>query len=388
MSFISNTGPRLVIRSQYFFYFGVMGVFLPYFNLYCYHIGFTAFQIGAISAVRSVVLVLFSLVWGAVADRTHTRRPIYLLCNIISTALWACFLFTTQFGTMMAVTVLYGMFYSPIISFLEAFTMEMLGPAKSDYGKIRAWGSIAFIVTVIALGRLIQMYSIDIIITLILAGSALQAAGAFKLPRLTAVPKPTSPLDLKMLRKRPVIVFLACAFLMLVSHGAYYGFFSIHLERMGYSSMFIGMAWALASIAEILVMLKSEKLFRRFAIEKILVFSCVVAGLRWITLAYIASPLAIMISQAAHAVTYGTFHMASILYIDSMAPDDAKTIGQAVNNAVTYGLGLMAGFFLSGYLFERIGSSNLFLLSGVIALGTGMFMAAGLKEGVNKRPAF
>ncbi len=376
-----NTAPRLIIGSQYFFYFGVMGVYLPFFNLYCYHIGFNAFQIGALSAVRSVVLVLFSIVWGGVADRTQSRRPIYIVFSFLSAGLWIFFLFYTEFWPMLVITVLYGMFYSPLIAFLEAFTMDVLGDAKSDYGKVRAWGSIAFIATVVVLGKLISWFTIDIIIILILAGSILQAVCSVKIPKITSIKKTVTRSQFKSLLNRKVIVFLFCAFLMLVSHGAYYGFFSIHLERLGYDSMFIGVAWAVASLAEILVMLKSERLLRRVALENILTFSCLVAGLRWIALGHIESSLAILVSQLAHAVTYGTFHMASILYIDTMAPEDAKTTGQAVNNAVTYGLGLMAGFFLSGYLFDQIGASYLFDICAMIALTAGLILGLVLRKG-------
>ncbi|MCK7511327.1 MAG: MFS transporter [Desulfobacterales bacterium] len=57
---------------------------------------------------------------------------------------------------------------------------------------------------------------------------------------------------------------------MLVSHGAYYGFFSIHLATLGYTGTFIGGAWALASAAEIVAMLYSEAIFKRFALERVL----------------------------------------------------------------------------------------------------------------------
>ncbi len=80
----------------------------------------------------------------------------------------------------------------------------------------------------------------------------------------------------------------------------------------------------------------------------------------------------ILFSQLLHAVTYGTFHMASILYIDRLAPEQSKTLGQAVNNALTYGLGLMVGFFINGYVYEITGSNALFLMSALIALAGGM----------------
>jgi PPP family 3-phenylpropionic acid transporter len=63
--------------------------------------------------------------------------------------------------------------------------------------------------------------------------------------------------------------------------------------------------------------------------------------------------MAILASQTLHAITYGAFHMAGILYMDHLSPASDKTLGQAINNAVTYGLGLTVGFFISGALFKR-----------------------------------
>jgi PPP family 3-phenylpropionic acid transporter len=173
---------------------------------------------------------------------------------------------------------------------------------------------------------------------------------------------------------------------MLVSHGAYYGFFSIHLENLGYSRTFIGFSWALASAAEILVMIRSEALFRKFSLERVLLFSFAVAALRWLLLYSFSQAAAILLIQTLHAATYGLFHMASILYIDRQSPDRAKTLGQAINNSVQYGFGLMVGFFMSGFLYERIGSAALFLVSGAIALATGLLFGAYVKTSRGANP--
>ncbi|MGD9234252.1 MAG: MFS transporter [Desulfobacterales bacterium] len=365
---------KLVIGSQYFLYFGVMGVFLPYFNLYCYHLKFSGFQIGVLSGIRSIALVLFPLVWAGLADRFHIRRPIYIFCSFISTAIWAFYLYTTDFWAMLLITVFYGIFYSPIISFLEAFTMDVLGTEKKSYGKMRGWGTIAFIMTVLLLGKVIDIYSIKIIIILIFFGSLAQALISIKIPDIQIKKQTSFSSNAKVLLKRPVIVFLFCAFLMLVSHGTYYGFYSIHLENLGYGKTFIGVSWALASIAEIIVMIKSDIIFKRFSTDNVLFFSFMVAVLRWLGLFFTTSPVIILFLQILHAVTYGTFHVSSILYIDSLTPDEGKTLGQAVNNAVTYGLGLMVGFFINGYLFETLGTFTLFMISSFIALGGGLLL--------------
>jgi len=366
---ISN---KSVIGSQYFIYFGVMGIFLPYFNLYCFHIGFSGFQIGILSALRALATILMPLFWGAMADRFQIRKPIYILCNFISTAIWVFFIFTAKFWPMLIITIFYSIFYAPIISLLETFTIDVLGKEKKSYGSLRVWGSIAFICVVIALGKIIDLYSIKIIIILIFAGSFAMSLVSTKIPDTASLKKESCISDTRVLLKRSVIVFLFCAFLMLVSHGAYYAFFSIHLENMGYDKTFIGLAWALASCAEIFVMIKSDKIFKRYSMENVLIFSFILASLRWLILFFTKSPAIILFSQIFHAISYGSFHIASILYIDSLTPDKAKTLGQAANNSVTYGLGMAVGFLISGSLYNSMGSFALFLISAFIAMTGGI----------------
>jgi len=374
---------KTTIRIQYFLYFGVMGVFLPYFNLYCLKIGFSGFQIGSLSAVRSIVLIVFSIFWSILADRRGIRRSIYILCSFASTGIWAFFLFTTDFKLMLAITVAYGAFYAPLISFLEAFAMDVLGKVKNRYGQTRAWGSVAFIVVVLILGKVIDRYSVSIIVSLVLVFSIVQSIAAVTMPR-TSAPRQPQPQDATRLFSTNTVIFLICAFLMLVSHGAYYGFFSIHLAQLGHDGSFIGICWALASTAEVVLMVNSARLFARFSFKRVLAFSFAVATIRWGILYTAQSAMAILASQLLHAITYGAFHMAGILYMDQLAPSAAKTVGQALNNAVTYGLGLTIGFFVSGALFESVGSQPLFLFSAAISL-TGGIIFAGFHYTVSRQ---
>lgn len=365
---------KLLIRAQYFLYFGVMGIYLPYFNLYLYHIKLSGFQIGVLSALRSVLLVLFPVLWGMLADRFQARRAIYVSCNIASAVIWSLYLCTTRFEWLVMITLGYGIFFSPIISFLEAITMDALGKEKQRYGQTRAWGSIAFIAVVISVGGVIDAYPVGTILPLILAGGLIQSMVSLGAPSVRTARRQGLARDTGQLISLKSIVFLTCAFLMLLSHGAYYGFFSIHLEKLGFDKTFIGISWAVASAAEIIVMIYSGRLFKRFSLETVMVFSFSIAAMRWFLLAFVDSGPVILITQVLHAFTYGAFHMSSILYVDALSSEASKTLGQAVNNAVSYGLGLMAGFFLSGYLYETIGSHALFMTSGGVALSGGLIM--------------
>lgn len=368
-----NTGSQFVLGFQYFIYFGVMGIFLPYFNLYCYHLGFSGFEIGLLSAVRTLVIVAFSFVWGVVSDQFSIRKPIYILCNVLSAALWALFMFTTDFKAMLAITIAYAIFYGPIIAFLETFTMELLGKDgnnKKKYGNIRVWGSLNFIMVVVILGKLTDSLHVEIIIPLILAGSLIQAFFSLWVPAGTRTGVGSFFKNIGNLLNIRMGVFLISSFLMLASHGTYYGFFSIHLEKLGYDNTFIGLAWGLASISEIFIMLRSDVIFNRFSIKNVLVFSFCVAVIRWFILFAAVSPTMILFAQVLHAVTYGTFHIACILYMDELTTKETKTFGQVTNNAVSYGLGMMTGFVINGIYFEKFGAL-LFAMSAIMALAGG-----------------
>jgi len=369
-----SPSPRLILGLQYFLYFGVLGIYLPYFNLYCFHLNFSGFQIGLMSAVRTATTVLFPIFWGVVADRFRIRKPVFVACHFISCLVWSFFLFTTDFRLMLLICIFYGIFYSPLISFLEAFTMDILGKEKKQYGRVRVWGSINFITFVVLIGRLIDLQSVDIILPWILAGSTLQALLSFSIPDAGSPPKGSFGPGARVLLQPRLLIFLTASFFMLFSHGTYYGFFSIHLEGLGYGKTFIGITWALASIAEIFIMMKSDVIFKKYPIEKVLKLSFLVAALRWLVLCFTDSAAIILLSQILHALTYGTFHIASILYIDRTVPSEAKTFGQAVNNAVTYGLGMTVGFLVNGIFYDSIGSAWLFAGSALIALLGGGLM--------------
>ncbi|MBS3759188.1 MAG: MFS transporter [Desulfobacterales bacterium] len=370
---------KVILAPQYFLYFGILGIYLPYFNLYCYHLDFTGFQIGVLSSLRTLAIAVFPLVWGALADRFLIRRPIYIACTLISTGIWAFYLLTTDFYAMFVITAFYGIFHAPLISFLESFSMDLLGDEKKSYGRLRAWGSISFILTVIIVGRAIDAFSTHIILILILVGKLMLFSIATRIPASSPPRKSPFSTGARALVSRQVVIFLLAAFLMLLSHGTYYGFFSIHLEDLGFKSSFIGITWALASISEIFVMINSERIFKRFSYESVLILSFAAAGLRWFILFFATSAVLILLTQILHAFTYGAFHVASILYIDKLTPKEAKTLGQAVNNAVTFGLGIMSGFFINGYFFDIIGAQNLFAISAVLAVAGGGLMMTNLK---------
>ena len=365
---------KWILGAHYFVYFGTFGIFLPYFNLFCHHLGFSGMEIGVLSTVKTAGVVVFPVLWAMTADKLNARRPIFILCSLGSALVWALLFFSRTFIPILIILAVHSIFYSPLISFIEAFAMDILGREKKKYGASRAWGSFAFILMSVSLGGILSDSSTDLIIPLILVGGAFQFFLAFGMPKgRKKMRRASAGAEAKLFFTLNTTLFLVAAFLMLVSHGAYYGFFSIYLEEMGLSTGFIGIAWGLASLAEIGVMAGSDRIFRHFKIRTVLLCAFAAAMIRWSLLFFATAPLVILFSQLLHALSYGAFHVSSILAIERLSPQGGKTVGQAVNNAVTYGAGMMMGFLLSGLLYDGL-KGYLFLASAGIAMAGGMLM--------------
>ncbi len=382
-----NTKPQTILSFHYLIHFSIMGVFLPYFNLYCFHLNFSELQIGVMSAARIFSMVFFSVIWGAIADFAFSRKNIYIICTLASALIWSLFIFTTNFWPMLIIMLLYSAFYGPIIAFLETFTLEVLkssGSTNTHYGNIRVWGSISFIIMAIFLGPVIDYFSIKIIIPLILIPSFIQMAYSFKMPETTKAKNSASVKSIKKFFSIRTCLFLTATFLMLVSHGTYYGFFSIYLEKAGFNNIFIGIAWGLATFSEIAVMLKSHIIFKRFSINSVLILSLITASCRWIILSCTISPTVILFTQLLHAITYGTFHIACILYIDKITSKETKTFGQIIYNATSYGLGMMTGFIINGFFFEQYGST-LFIFSSISSLTGCLILLASFRNRTSRK---
>jgi len=365
---------KIVLSAQYSVCFGVMGIMLPYFNLYCYYIHLSGSEIGIIGASRSLLMILFGLLWGLLADRYQNRRILYIFCQLANACACVFLLYANTFTGILMVIIVASIFYAPLISFMEAFTMDLIGNDKNAYGSIRLWGSILFIIMVLFAGMLLDQFSHKIIIKMIVMGFFIQAVVSLTIPKKQVKARHEKTISLNVFKQSNVVIYLISAFIMLLAHGTYYTFSSIHLEQMGATSSEISMYWALGSIAEIIVMLNSRRLFNRFSVESVLVFSFGIAAFRWFLMFYTTSIFIAIMTQLFHAVTYGAFHIAGILYIDQCMPDETKTTGQAVNTAVSYGLGMMTGSFINGYLFELIGTYHAFLFSAILSLIGGLLL--------------
>ena len=73
-------------------------------------------------------------------------------------------------------------------------------------------------------------------------------------------------------------IFFACVMLMNVSHGTFYGFYSIYLSDLGFKESGIGIHWAVAATTELIVFMFASRILKRFRAETLISFCCLAAA--------------------------------------------------------------------------------------------------------------
>ena len=70
----------------YFFYYAIVGTFMPYWNLYLQHEGFNYQEIGILSSIAIITRFVAPFIWGWIADKSGKR----MLLVRIATWVEAC----------------------------------------------------------------------------------------------------------------------------------------------------------------------------------------------------------------------------------------------------------------------------------------------------------
>lgn len=373
--------PYWRLSSLYFFYFAAVGVISPYWGVYLDSLGFSGAEIGLIVATPMFTRMLAPNVWGWLADRSGRYVAVIRTGAILACVTYLGVLVNREFWGLLLYTSLFTFFWNAILPQFEVITLDALRDQTHQYSRIRLWGSIGFIVTVVGLGFLFDVLSIALLPTALLIILIAIAAATFSIPTIKCPPQSSAPSDglWQTVCSPRVYYFLSAAFLLHVSHGAFYGFFTLFLLDHGYSSSAIGCIWAVGVIAEIFLFLKVPHLLRRYSVWHCYLFSILAAVLRWTLVGLgVDSPVIILIAQVLHAFTFGLAHAVAIETVRQTFAPRSRGKGQALYSAICFGGGGALGAYICGYLWMWEPASC-FYFAAIVAGGAALITYFGMR---------
>ncbi len=374
--------PYWRLSAWYFFYFAFIGAFAPYFTLYLQSLGLAAFAISVLMALMQVMRMVAPNLWGWLADRVGHKVLIVQVSAALSAAGFAVFFFTREFAGLFLGMALMAFFWSAALPLVEALTLAQLRGQTERYGRVRLWGSVGFIVTVIGAGALLDATGLPMLLWIcfgVLAGVFAFALLLQEAPR-EVVTVPAVPLW-PALRRPAALAFLTASFFMSAAHGPFYFFYSIHLDAAAYDKTTVGALWALGVVAEIFVFIYMPRLLQAFSLRIILLASFVLAVLRFLLIGwFVESLLLLLFAQLLHGATFGAFHAGSVAALNRWFPPQQQARVQALYGSISFGAGGLVGGLVAGQSWDSLGAAATFTIgAGFAAVGL-YFLWRGMHE--------
>lgn len=379
--------PYWRLSSFYFFYFSLLGAIAPFIALYFDYLGFSAARIGELVAIPMLMRCIAPGLWGWLADRSQQRLSIVRFGAICTLLSFALILLSKSYAWLALIMILHAFFWHAILAQFEVITLAHLGSDSERYSQLRLWGSVGFVLVVVGFGYLFDQVGLDYYPWAILVVMSGIVLSSFWVPKEPATAETTvfnqsiaENLPAGQQQLAPIIVFLACVTLMQLSHGPYYTFLTLHLIDLGYSRSVVGWLWALGVVAEIALFVIMPWLLHHVRLKHIIVSSLLLAALRWWLLGYYADSLPLLLFvQVLHAATFGSFHAASIHFVQRNFAKHKQGQGQGLYVSFS-GVGGALGALYAGYTWQALGAGLTFSLASAVAVVAALLMLFGLRE--------
>jgi PPP family 3-phenylpropionic acid transporter len=360
------------LSALYFVYFALLGLMAPFMGLYLDAQGFNLLEIAQLLSLLMVTKVIAPLLWGGVAD--YYQNSVFLVRFGAFAAFFTCcgFFIAESFWQHALVIVIFSFFWNAILPQIEVVTLYNLATYKDRYGRIRLWGSVGFIASVVGFGGLFNYVGIDYF-----SRSLFFVAGLIALISLFHFDEPKKVNDnnarqggfVDALKRPEVVLFFIVCFLLQVSHGAYYTYFSIYLDSLSYDSAEIGWLWSLGVIAEVVMFLVVHTWFKRHSLEFIMLLSLSFAVVRWFFTAEFAENVWVLVLlQCLHAFSFGSMHACAMKFVYQYFQVQYQGRAQALYSSFGFGAGGALGTYVSGIIVSSSGYSPAFKFSSFCAM--------------------
>jgi PPP family 3-phenylpropionic acid transporter len=375
------------VRALYAAYFAFVGLFSPYLSLWFDSRGLSIGEIAVLLSLPQVLRIVAPPFWGWLADRGRHRVALLRISAVAALVVLLGFPLATRPVEYALVMLALCFLTAAQMPIGEAIALDLARGDAGRYGRMRLWGSVGFIATVLAGGPLLETFGLAALPWLLAAAMAVLVGVTFTVPEPAAPPARAGAVPIaERLRKPAVLAFLASAFLMIFAHAALYSFFSLFLERQGWGTTAIGAIWGIGVVAEILLFMLQRRLFERASAMRLLAASFVVCGVRFAMIGVSEGALWLLVcAQMMHAVTFGLHHSASMAVLHRWFEPAQQARAQAAFIVVAYGLGGSLGGLAAGWLWTEVSPAAAF--HGAAVAGFAGAVAVAIAARLERRDA-
>jgi len=370
----------------YFIFFAAVATLAPYLVLYYESLGLTGVQIGLLTGVVPLVVMVSNTFWGAMADATRRYRLIVLLAIA---GVWVSVAVMSRAVTLAAllpIVVVYAFFGAPIGSLMDNSVVIQLGERKADYGRIRLWGSVGWGFSAFIMGPILQRAGLEWAFYGYLATMAVVFVYSFYVPIAGGERTASFRAGLRVLvGDGRFLVLLLMALVYGVSLAMLLSYLFLHMSAMGASKSLMAWTIVLATVSEVPFLFLSGRIISRYGINRIIAVAFLLMVARAFIYAFMTAPWWVLPANLLlGGPTFALFWAGGVAEANRLAPPGLGATAQGALGSVMFGLGSAAGNFLGGIVFDRYGGAALMQSVGwVLAVTLAVFVVVRLRP----RPA-
>jgi len=337
-------------------------------------LGASGGQVGMAFSTQSWGAIIAPFVIGLIADRFFNAERILAVLHLVGAVLLYQLYAAADFSGFYPYVLAYMVVYMPTLALVNSVAFRQMRDPALEFSRIRVWGTVGWIVAGLVISFVFAWDSREAIAAGGLRNTFLMAAVASLVLGIYSFTLPaTAPLKeqagggvkqllgldaLGLLKDRSYLVFFIASILICIPLAFYYQNANPFLAEAGMTNPTAKMA--IGQVSEVLFMLLLPLFIQRFGIKLALLVGMLAWALRYLLFAYGNNgDLAFMLFTgiALHGICYDFFFVSGQIYTDAKAPGHLRSSAQGLITLATYGLGMLAGFWVAGKVTDHFSLS-------------------------------
>ncbi len=323
----------------------------------------TGTQVGLTFMAQSIGAILPPFLIGLLADRYVAAQRLLWVLHIIGGILLWCAGSTVVFGNFYVLILFYMMAYMPTMALINTIAFRQMSNPDKEFPPIRVFGTAGWVVAGLIIGytaweqhgQLPYTFKMAAIASFILAFLALFLPATPPLKKDSSVSLgETLGLDaLRLLKDRSYLVFFLASVALCIPLAFYYSFTNPFFNEIGIRSA-AGIQ-ALGQVSELLFMLLMPLFFIRLGVKYMLGMGMLAWVVRYalFRFGYLdGSEWPLVVGILLHGICFDFFFVTGQIYTNNKAGDRFKNAAQGLITLATYGVGMMMGSVLAGFVVD------------------------------------
>jgi MFS transporter, PPP family, 3-phenylpropionic acid transporter len=359
------------MSSFYFFVFFSFGGLFSLLSLYLKneaHLSGT--EIGTIMSIGPIVMILSQPLWGIISDYTKQPKKVLTITVLFTGVSGLGFMISNQYIWIFVVATLLAFFQSAIVPISDSLVTSYVYKHNKSYGSIRSWGAVGYSLSVLAVGKISEMYGSIYIFICFAIALVIASIYATKVPEDEESNIHSSITSgLKELIKIPhYLLFLLITFFVFGPIYANNFYFGLFFESIGGTVAGIGVAFLLMAGSEVPFMKIADRMINRFGIVNILLSAAIISSFRWFLYFTDPSQMVVFITSILQGFSIGLFIPAALQYVKSISPSNVQITAVSFYSAAGNGLGSWFCTIIGGVIIDQFNIFITYCFFGTLTL--------------------